>query len=133
MRFILNLIKKDNVNIICVVPYMYLNKVNDMWKARELALYWMKVYFMNKSDTVLADYEMNFKDVRPEEWNTDSLRVMKGNKNYKVRMVLRDKYEDKALVKDVASEKSAYSEVMKSLKEKGYKEEEVLMFMYQIK
>lgn len=133
MRFIINLIKKDNVNITCVVPYMYLNKANDMWKARELALYWMKVYFMNKSDTVLADYEMNFKDVRPEEWNTDSLRVMKGNKNYKVRMVLRDKYEDKALVKDVASEKSAYSEVMKSLKEKGYKEEEVLMFMYQIK
>lgn len=133
MRFILNLSKKDNVNITCVVPYMYLNKVNDMWKARELALYWMKVYFMNKSDTVLADYEMNFKDVRPEEWNTDSLRVMKGNKNYKVRMVLRDKYEDTALVKDVASEKSAYSEVMKSLKEKGYKEEEVLMFMYQIK
>lgn len=133
MRFILNLNKKDNVNITCVVPYLYLNKVNDMWKAREVALYWMKVYFMNKSDTVLADYEMNFKNVRPEEWNTDSLRVIKGNNNYKVRMVLRDQYEDKALVKGVASEKSVYSEVMKKLKEKGYKEEEVLMFIYQIK
>ena len=133
MRFLIKLNKKDNVSITSVVPFMYLNKVDELYKALDVALYWMRVYYINNTDTVLADFEKNFKDVDTEKWESDSLRVMKGNKNYNVRMVIRDQYDDKAVVKGVASEKSAYSEVMKKLKEQGYREEEVLMFIYQVK